>query len=139
MVTVVDKPIQTIEQYKNYTHMSTSRTRELWIISLNFSNADILVVKLYYSSTKWYHWGKLGKVYKKKSLHYFLQKHMNLHSSWEFSGGPMAMTPHSQCSGPRSTPWSGNWVPQAATESLHTTTKDPAHHHKDRRSCVPQP
>ena len=36
----------------------------------------------------------------------------------DFPGGPVAKTPRSQCRGPRSDPWSGNWI-------LHAATKDP--------------
>jgi len=34
-------------------------------------------------------------------------------------GGPGAMTPGSQCRGPRFHPWTGNFIPHAATESSH--------------------
>ena len=37
----------------------------------------------------------------------------------DFSGGPVAKTPHFQCRGPRFHSWSGNQIP-------HTATKDPA-------------
>ena len=33
-----------------------------------------------------------------------------------FPGGPMAKTPCSQCGGPGFDPWSGNWIPHAATK-----------------------
>ena len=39
----------------------------------------------------------------------------------DFRGGPVAKTPHSQCSGPRFDPWSGKQIP-------HVATKDPACH-----------
>jgi len=44
----------------------------------------------------------------------------------DFSGGPMAKTPCSQCRGPRFNPWSGNEIPHAATKNLHASTKVPA-------------
>ena len=37
----------------------------------------------------------------------------------DFLGGPVAGAPHSQCRGPGFDPWSGRWIPHAAT-------KDPA-------------
>ena len=39
-------------------------------------------------------------------------------------GGAVARTLHSQCSGPRFCPWSGNESPCAAAQGLHATTKD---------------
>ena len=42
---------------------------------------------------------------------------------WDFSGGPVTKTPSSQCRGPGFNPWSGNWIPQATTESSHAATK----------------
>ena len=36
-----------------------------------------------------------------------------------FPAGPAAETPNSQCGGPRSNPWSGNWIPQATTQRSH--------------------
>ena len=44
--------------------------------------------------------------------------------------GPVAKTPHSQCGGPGSNPWSGNWIPQAAAKRSHATRKikDPSCH-----------
>ena len=30
------------------------------------------------------------------------------HRKWDFPGGPMAKTPHSQCRGPRFNPWLAN-------------------------------
>ena len=44
-------------------------------------------------------------------------------SYWDFPGGPVAKTLCSQCRGPRFNPWSGNWIPHAATKNLHATTK----------------
>ena len=35
---------------------------------------------------------------------------------WGLSGGAVAKTLHSQCRGSRFNPWSGNWIPHAATE-----------------------
>lgn len=137
---MVDKPTQTIEQYKNYTHVSTSRTRELWIISLNFSNAVILVVKLYYSSTKWYHWGKLGKVYKKNLCT------ISYKSTWIYThpGNSLAVqrlwlhTPNAVDPGPLLGQGTGSHKLQlrACTPQLkipHTTTKieDPECHSPD--------
>ena len=37
----------------------------------------------------------------------------------------MAETPPSLHRGPRFDPWLGNWIPHAATKSLHATVKDP--------------
>ena len=37
-----------------------------------------------------------------------------------FPGGPVAKTPHSQCSGPRFDPWLGNKVPHATTKTQHS-------------------
>ena len=34
----------------------------------------------------------------------------------DFLGGPVAKTLCSQCSGAGFNPWSGNWIPHAATE-----------------------
>ena len=36
----------------------------------------------------------------------------------DFPGGPVARTPSSQCRGPGFNPWSGNWIPHAATKDL---------------------
>ena len=44
-------------------------------------------------------------------------------TSWDFSGGPVAKTPSSQCRGPRLDPWSGNYIPQDTTKILCATTK----------------
>ena len=33
-----------------------------------------------------------------------------------YPGGPEANTPRSECRGPRFSPWSGNWIPHAATQ-----------------------
>ena len=41
----------------------------------------------------------------------------------DFPAGPVAKTPHSQCKGPGFDPWTGNWIPHAATKSSPTTTK----------------
>ena len=47
--------------------------------------------------------------------------------SWEsledFPAGLVAMTPCSQCRGPRFDPWSGNQVPHAAIKSSYAVTK----------------
>ena len=45
--------------------------------------------------------------------------------SWDFSGGPVAKTPHSQCRGPMFHPWSEN-------EISHVTTKEPAWQNKKK-------
>ena len=44
-------------------------------------------------------------------------------TSWDFSGGPVAKTPSSQCRGPRLDPWSGNYIPQDTTKILCATTR----------------
>ena len=36
--------------------------------------------------------------------------------TWDFPGGPMAKTPHSQCRGPGFDPWSGNKILYASVE-----------------------
>ena len=41
----------------------------------------------------------------------------------DFPGGPVAKTPCSQCRGPGFDPWSGIYIPHAATKSLHAVTK----------------
>ena len=43
---------------------------------------------------------------------------------WDFSGGPVVKTLHSQCRGPWFVPWSENWLPPAADKSLHAATKE---------------
>ena len=50
---------------------------------------------------------------------------------WDFSGGPVAKTLHSQCQGPVFDPWSGNQIPQAATRISHTVSKNPKFYSKD--------
>ena len=53
---------------------------------------------------------------------------------WDFLGGPVARTLHSQCiGGPRFDPWSGNWIPHAPTKSSDATKIL----HAQRRSKVP--
>lgn len=44
--------------------MSSSKTGKIWIKNNRLYNVNILVVILYYSSTKCYHWRWLGKAYK---------------------------------------------------------------------------
>lgn len=44
--------------------MSSSKTGKIWINKNRLYNVNILVVILYYGSTKCYYWGRLGKVYK---------------------------------------------------------------------------
>ena len=41
----------------------------------------------------------------------------------DFSGGPVAKTPYSQCSELRFNPWPGNYILQATTESSHAAMK----------------
>ena len=53
-----------------------------------------------------------------------------------FPGGPVSKTLHSQCRGPGFDPWSGNWIPRAATKSLHEATKDLTPSNRDWRPCV---
>ena len=48
------------------------------------------------------------------------------------------LTPYSQCRGPRFDSWSGNYIPHAATKSLHTATKDPLCNNEDQRSRMAQ-
>ena len=45
------------------------------------------------------------------------------YGSRDLPGGPVAKTPCSQCRGPGFNPWSGNWIPHAATKSLPATVK----------------
>ena len=45
---------------------------------------------------------------------------------WDFPGGPVSKALCSQCRGPGFNPWSGNYIPHAATKSSHATTKVPA-------------
>ena len=40
-----------------------------------------------------------------------------MHIFRDFPGGPVATTSHSPCRGPRFHPWSGNWIPRAATKT----------------------
>ena len=40
-----------------------------------------------------------------------------------FPGGPVAKTPHSQCRWPGVNPWSGNYIPHAATKILYSQKK----------------
>ena len=42
----------------------------------------------------------------------------------DFPGGPVVKTPGSQCRRPGFNPWSGNWIPYAATKRMHITTTD---------------
>ena len=44
---------------------------------------------------------------------------------WDFPGGPVTKTLHSQCKGPRFDPWSRNSIPHAAIKSSHASTKNP--------------
>ena len=44
----------------------------------------------------------------------------------------------SQCRGPEVDPWSGNWIPHAASESLCATSKDSTCRKEDQRSHVLQ-
>ena len=44
-------------------------------------------------------------------------------------GGPKTLC--SQCEESRSHPWSGNWIPHAATESSHAAAEDPACRDRD--------
>ena len=39
---------------------------------------------------------------------------------WDFPGGPLAKTPHSQCRGPGFNPQSGNQIPHATTKTQHS-------------------
>ena len=41
----------------------------------------------------------------------------------DFPGGPVARTLCSWCRGPGFSPWSGDWIPYAATKILHATNK----------------
>ena len=41
----------------------------------------------------------------------------------DFPGGSVGKTLRSQCTGPWFDPWLGNYIPHAATKSLHVTTK----------------
>ena len=41
----------------------------------------------------------------------------------DFPGVPVAKILCSQCRGPRFDPWSGNWIPHAATKSLHAAAE----------------
>ena len=50
---------------------------------------------------------------------------------WEFHGGPVAKTPHSQCRDPEFDPQSGSWIPHASTKHLHAAAKDPACRNED--------
>ena len=53
-------------------------------------------------------------------------------TTWQdFLGGPVAETPCCRRRGPGFDPWSGNWIPHAATKGSHVATKD-------WRSCMPQ-
>ena len=45
----------------------------------------------------------------------------------DFPGGPLADS-HSQCRGPGFDPRPGNWIPHAATKSVHAAAKVPACH-----------
>ena len=38
----------------------------------------------------------------------------------DFLGGPVAKTLSSQCREPRFDPWSGDWIPRAATKTWHS-------------------
>ena len=38
----------------------------------------------------------------------------------DFPGGRVDKTPHSECMGPGFNPWSGNWIPYAATKTQHS-------------------
>ena len=74
---------------------------------------------LYVESKKY---NKLVNITKKKQTHRYREQ------TRDFPGGPVAKTPCSQWRGPRFNPWSGNWIPRAATKSPHAATKDPACH-----------
>ena len=41
----------------------------------------------------------------------------------DFPGGPVIEAPCSQCRGPVSDSWSGNYIPHATTKSSHATTE----------------
>ena len=56
----------------------------------------------------------------------------------DLPGGPVAKTQRSQCRGPRFDPWSGNWIPHAATKSSCATTIDTTCLNKYGRPCVLQ-
>ena len=43
-----------------------------------------------------------------------------LSPEWDFSDGPVAKTLGSQCTGSRFDPWSGNYIPHAATKTWHS-------------------
>ena len=44
----------------------------------------------------------------------------------DFPGGPAVKIPCSQCRGPGFDPWSGNYIPHAATKIPHATMKTPS-------------
>ena len=60
------------------------------------------------------------------------------YETWDFLGGPVAKTPHSQCRGPKFAPWSGNSIQHDTRESLHAVTKEPQCHNEKQRPHVPR-
>lgn len=58
-----------------HTQISTRKTEEIWIRSVDYISVSNLIVILYSSFTRWYYWGKWYLV---TSLDYFIQLHDNL-------------------------------------------------------------
>ena len=54
------------------------------VLYLDCINVNNLVVMVYYSFERCYHWGENGKRHMNCSLHYFLQVHVNLLSISKF-------------------------------------------------------
>ena len=52
-----------------------------------------------------------------------------------FPGGPVAKTPHSQCRWPGVSPWSGNYIPHAATKILCSQKKKKRNAQKCKSHC----
>ena len=83
-------------------------------------------------------WTWLSDLKKKKTktqrcLRKQLGSHMKIGSterriSWDSPCGPVAKIPCSLCRGHRFDPWSGNWIPHAATKSLHAAMKNQRSH-----------
>ena len=69
-----------------------SKTREIWVRSVNSINFNILVVILYHSLAKWYLWRKLGKVSKEFSVLFFTAECESTTSSIQFlQKGPRSL------------------------------------------------
>ena len=54
-----------------------------------------------------------------------------VHSAWGFLGGAAAKPLAPNARGPRFDPWSGSWIPRAATKGLHAAVRGSAFRSED--------